>query len=433
MLSLKLKSAWKLLDLVLNKPMSIFDIITVLIFFSGVFLFINTFYLKLPSSIGLTILALVLSLLVLIFGQVFPEFHLAEAVKKYDFAEVLYRFVLSVMLFAGALNVDFRKLGDQLVPVLVLSFFGVLISTVVIATLIYFTASFMGVSLSYIAALVFGALISSTDPVAITKTIQRFRLPGDLETKISGEALLNGGIAIVLALVLVNIYREGELRGAINFSGTIWVLFRDLGSGLIVGGIFGWMGYKVLKYVDNDHVEVEVLVTLALVMGGSYIADLFAASSMLVAVTTGLILGNFGRDEEGESAVGEYVYKFWQLMEDTLAAMLFVLIGFEMLVIPLRLDYFALGFFAVNFSLFGRWLSVFIPIRLMSRSRSFDNNTIPVLSWGSLRGGLPVAVSLSLINFPGQEIIVTMTYVVVVCSVLYQGLTLSKVMKVYNI
>ncbi|MEP1033772.1 cation:proton antiporter [Ekhidna sp.] len=412
--------------------MSIFDIIAVLIFFSGVFLFINTFYLKLPSSIGLTILALVLSLLVFIFGQLFPEFHLAEQVKKYDFADVLYRFVLSVMLFAGALNVDFRKLGNQLIPVLVLSFFGVLISTVVIATLIYFTADAMGVALSYIAALVFGALISSTDPVAITKTIQRFRMSNELETKISGEALLNGGIAIVLALVLVNIYREGVAEGSLNFTGAAWVLIRDIGGGVIGGLIFGWIGYKLLAYIDNDDVEVEVLVTLALVMGGSYVADLFSASSMMVAVTTGLILGNFGRDEHGESAVGAYVYRFWQLMEDTLAAMLFVLIGFEMLVIPLRLDYFALGFFAVNFALFGRWISVFIPIRMMSRNRSFDTGTIPVLSWGALRGGLPVAVSLSLTNFPGQELIVTMTYVVVVCTVLYQGLTLTKVMKVYN-
>ncbi|WP_462248032.1 cation:proton antiporter [Ekhidna sp.] len=412
--------------------MSIFDIIAVLIFFSGVFLFINTFYLKLPSSIGLTILALILSLVVFVFGQLFPEYHLAEHVKSYDFSDVLYRFVLSVMLFAGALNVDFRKLGDQLIPVLVLSFFGVLISTVVIATLIYYTAGFIGVSLSYIASLVFGALISATDPVAITKSIQRFRLSNELETKISGEALLNGGIAIVLALVLVNIYRESEAVGAISFSGTLWVLFRDLGSGLIVGLIFGWIGYKLLKYIDNDDVEVEVLVTLALVMGGSYIADLFSASSMLVAVTTGLILGNFGRNEEGESAVGGYVYRFWQLMEDTLAAMLFVLIGFEMLVIPLRLDYFALGFFAVNFALFGRWISVFVPIKMMSRKRSFENSTIPVLSWGSLRGGLPVAVSLSLTDLPGQELIVTMTYVVVVCTVLYQGLTLTKVMQVYR-
>lgn len=412
--------------------MSIFDIIAVLIFFSGVFLFVNTFYLKLPSSIGLTILALLLSLLVFIFGQLFPEFHLAEQVKKYDFAEVLYRFVLSVMLFAGALNVDFRKLGNQLIPVLVLSFFGVLISTVVIATLIFYTANFIGVELSYIASLVFGALISSTDPVAITKTIQRFKMSNELETKISGEALLNGGIAIVLALVLVNVYREGLAEGSISFSGTAWVLFRDIGGGVVGGLIFGWIGYKLLAYIDNDDVEVEVLVTLALVMGGSYIADLFTVSSMMVAVTTGLILGNFGRDEKGESAVGAYVYRFWQLMEDTLAAMLFVLIGFEMLVIPLRLDYFALGFFAVNFALFARWISVFIPIRMMSVKRSFDTGTIPVLSWGALRGGLPVAVSLSLTDFPGQELIVTMTYVVVVCTVLYQGLTLTNVMKVYN-
>ncbi|WP_425392574.1 cation:proton antiporter [Ekhidna sp.] len=412
--------------------MSIFDIIAVLIFFSGVFIFINTFYLKLPSSIGLTLLAVILSFLVLIFGAFFPEFHLAEHVKKYDFAEVLYRFVLSVMLFAGALNVDFKKLGDQLVPVLVLSFLGVLISTFVIATLIYFTAGAMGIGLSFIASMVFGALISSTDPVAITKTIQRFKMSNELETKISGEALLNGGIAIVLALVLVNIYKEEAAVGSLNFTGAAWVFVRDLGGGLIAGLFFGWLGYSVLKYIDNDAVEVEVLVTLALVMSGSYIADLLSVSSMLVAVMTGLVLGNFGRSKDGENAVGSYVYRFWQLLEETLAAMLFVLIGFEMLVIPLRLDYFALGFFAVNIALFARWLSVFIPIRLMSMSRSFDDGTIPVLSWGALRGGLPVAVSLSLTNFPGQEIIVTMTYVVVVCSVLYQGLTLTKVMRVYN-
>lgn len=412
--------------------MSIFDIIAVLIFFSGVFIFINTFYLKLPSSIGLTILALVLSLVVLVLGLVFPEFHLAEQVKKYDFADVLYRFVLSVMLFAGALNVDFKKLGDQLIPVLILSFLGVLISTFTIATLVYYTAGFLGIPLSYLASLVFGALISSTDPVAITKTIQRFRMSNKLETKISGEALLNGGIAIILALVLVNIYKEEAAMGSLNFTGAAWVLLRDLGGGLIVGLFFGWIGFSVLKYVDNDAVEVEVLVTLALVMGGSYMSDLFSVSSMMVAVMTGLILGNFGRNEEGESAVGNYVYRFWQLLEETLAAMLFVLIGFEMLVIPLRLDYFALGFFAVNIALLARWVSVFIPIRLMSMSRSFDDGTIPVLSWGALRGGLPVAVSLSLTNFPGQELIVTMTYVVVVCSVLYQGLTLTKVMRMYN-
>lgn len=412
--------------------MHIFDIIAVLIFFSGLFIFLNTFYLKLPSSIGLSILALILSLLVLVFGLMFPEFHLAEQVKAYDMEEVLVRFVLSVMLFAGALNIDFGKLGDQLVPVLVLAFFGVLISTFVIGTLVYYLLDFMNIELHYIGCLVFGALISSTDPVAITKMIQRHKLSSELENKISGEALLNGGIAIVLALVLVSLYKEEAVSGTLSLGGSIWVFIRDLGGGLIAGLFFGWLGYQALKYIDNDEAQVEVLVTMALVMVGSFVAHYLSISSMMVAVISGLVIRNSETESDGESAVGYYVFKFWQLMEESLAAMLFVLIGFEMLVIPLRLDYFAAGFFALNIVLFGRWLSVFLPIRLMSRSHAFDNGTVSVLSWGALRGGLPVAVSLSLSGFAGQEIIVTMTYVVVVCSVLYQGLTLGRLMRSYQ-
>lgn len=365
----------------------------------------------------------------------FPEYHLAEHVKSFDMEDVLVRFVLSVMLFAGALNIDFRKLGDQLVPVLVLAFFGVLISTFVIGTLVYYMLDFMNIELHYIGCLIFGALISSTDPVAITKMIQRHSLSSELENKISGEALLNGGIAIVLALVLVNLYKEEAALGSISLGGSIWVFLRDLGGGLIVGLIFGWIGYQTLKYIDNDEAQVEVLITMALVMVGSFVAHYLSVSSMLVAVLSGLVIRNSetsGEGEEEDGAVGYYVFKFWQLMEESLAAMLFVLIGFEMLVIPLRLDYFAAGFFALNIVLFGRWISVFLPIRLMSRSHQFDNGTISVLSWGALRGGLPVAVSLALSGLPGQEIIVTMTYVVVVCSVLYQGLTLERLMRSYR-
>lgn len=413
--------------------MHIFDIIAILIFFSGLFIFLNTFYLKLPSSIGLSILALGLSVLVLIFGLAFPEFHLAEHVKAYDMEEVLVRFVLSVMLFAGALNINFDKLGKQLVPVIVLAFFGVLISTFVIGTLIYFLLDFMNIELNYIGCLVFGALISSTDPVAITKMIQRHKLSSELENKISGEALLNGGIAIVLALVLVSLYKEESIAGSLSIGSSIWVFLRDLGGGLIVGLIFGWMGYKALKYIDNDEAQIEVLITMALVMVGSYVANYLNVSSMLVAVMSGLVIRNSEKNVDGESTVvGHYVFKFWQLMEESLAAMLFVLIGFEMLVIPLRLDYFAAGFFALNIVLFARWMSVFLPIQFLSHRHSFDKGTVSVLSWGGLRGGLPVAVSLALSGFPGQEIIVTMTYVVVVCSVLYQGLTLGHVVRAYQ-
>jgi CPA1 family monovalent cation:H+ antiporter len=413
--------------------MHIFDIIALLIFCSGLFIFINTIFLKLPSSIGLMFLALILSVLVLTIGYIHPEYHLAEHVKDFDFTEVMYRFVLSVMLFAGALNVDFKKFGDQLIPVLLLSFFGVLISTFVIAIMMYYVLDFMGIGLHFIGCLVFGALISSTDPIAVTKTIRRFQLSKELENKIAGESLLNGGIAIVLAFSLVNIYDHQTAEGVIGFGKITLIFLQDILGGLSVGLIFGWLGYKLLKYIDNDVVEAEVLVTLALVLAGSYLGDSLAISSMLVATVTGLIIGNYGRDDSSEEgAVGDFVYKFWQLMEESLAAMLFVLIGFEMLVIPLRLDYFAAGFFAVVVVIFARWLSVYIPIKLMSRKHSFDTGTISVLSWGAIRGGLPVAFTLSITNFEGVEILITLTYVVVVCSIIYQGLTVGPVMKLYQ-
>ncbi|MEP1035555.1 sodium:proton antiporter [Ekhidna sp.] len=413
--------------------MKIFDILSLLIFCSGLFIFINTFFLKLPSSIGLMVLALALSLGVLAFSLAFPEYHLAQHVKKYDFSDVMYRFVLSVMLFAAALKIDFRKLGSQLIPVLILSFYGVMISTLVIGGLMFFILDLTGIGISFISCLVFGALISSTDPIAITKTIKQYDLSKKLETKISGESLLNGGIAIVLAFTLVNVQQEAVSHGVLSTWDISLIFLRDIIGGLVVGVLFGWLGFKLLKLVDNHVVEAEVLITLALVMMGSYLGDSLSVSSMMVAVLTGLIIGNYGRSETGESAVGEYVYKFWRLIEETLAAMLFVLIGFEMLVIPLRLDYFALGFFAVIIVIFARWLSVFIPIKLMSMSHTFDKGTISVLSWGAIRGGLPVAFTLSLApGFEGKEIIVTLTYVVVVCSILYQGLSTATLMKRYE-
>jgi CPA1 family monovalent cation:H+ antiporter len=412
--------------------MHIFDIIAILILLSGLFLFINTYFLKMPSSIGLMILALILSGMVMFFGNFFPEYHLAEHVKEYDFADILYRFVLSVMLFAGALNVDFKKLGSQLLPVLVLAFFGVLISTFVVATGIYYLLDWMNIPLSYTGCLVFGALISSTDPVAITKTIRRFNLSKQMESKISGEALLNGGIAMVIAMVLVRVNEYEMANGNLDTVDTIMLVVRNIGGGLLAGLIIGWVGFKLVEFIENDSVEVEVLITMALVMGGSYIGNLLNISPMLIAVVTGLMLTNYKHKEGEEPALGKYAFRFWGLMQDMIAAMLFVLIGFEMLVLDHRMDYFAAGFFAIVIVLFARWISVFIPIKLMSKSISFDSGTVSVLSWGALRGGLPIALSLSLVNFPNKEIIITMTYVVVVCSVLYQGLSLTSMMKVYR-
>lgn len=411
--------------------MSILDIIALFIFLSGAFIFINTYFLKLPSSIGLMIMALALSILVLVVGHLFPELHLAEAVKDYEFEDVLYQIVLSFMLFSGALNIDFRKLSSQRSSVLVLAIVGVLISTLVIGSLVWIMLDLLNLHLEYLYCLVFGALISPTDPIAVTRTIERFHLSKKLEIKIAGESLFNDGIAVVLALTLLDIAHAGDDH-TLTIYETAYIVFADIGGGIFIGLLLGYLGYRLLKYVDNDAVEVEVLITLALVMAGSQLADFIHVSAKQAAVVMGLVIGNEGKSTHVASAAGDYVFKFWKLLEETFSAMLFVLIGLEMLVLDLRLDYIAAGFFAICIVLFGRWISVFIPIKALSVKNDFDRNTISVLTWGALRGGLPIALSLSLSDFAGKDLIVIMTYIVVVCSVLYQGLTVPLLMKPSN-
>lgn len=408
--------------------MSALDIIAFFIFLSAAFIFINTFIFKLPSSIGLMILALMLSLIVLVVGSIFPELHLAEHVKEYEFEEVLYQVVLSFMLFSGALNIDFRKLASQRSSVLVLAIVGILISTFVIGTLVYFMLQLIHLEIHYLYCLVFGALISPTDPIAVTRFIERFHLSKELEVKITGESLFNDGIAVVLALTLLDIAHAGDDH-ALSIFETTYIVVADIGGGIFIGLLLGYIGYRLLKYVDNDAVEVEVLITLALVMAGSQLADFIHVSSKQAAVVMGLVIGNEGKSQHVANATGDYVFKFWKLLEETFSGMLFVLIGLEMLVIEKQLNYFAAGFFAVCIVLIGRWLSVYIPIKMMSVKNSFAPNTISVLTWGALRGGLPIALSLSLTDFEGKDIIVTMTYTVVVCSVLYQGLTVPILMR----
>jgi CPA1 family monovalent cation:H+ antiporter len=411
--------------------MHVFDIIALFIFLAGLFIYVNTYFIKLPSSIGLMILALVMSGIILVVGGIFPGAHIsAVELEEYEYAEVLYQVVLSFMLFSGAINIDFKKLSKQRTPILILATTGVFISTIVIGTLVYFMLELIHVELDYMYCLVFGALISPTDPIAVTKFIQRFNLSKDLEIKIEGESLFNDGVAVVLALTLLDIAAAGEDHVLTPFEiGYIFV--ADIGGGIFIGLFLGYVAYRLLKYIDNDEVEVEILITLAIVMAGSFLADFIHVSSKQAAVVMGLVIGNEGKGEHVTSAAGDYVFKFWGLMEESLAAMLFVLIGVEMLLIPIRFDYFAAGFLAVNIVLFGRWLSVFIPIKAMSVKQHFDRSTIPVLTWGALRGGLPIAVSLSLPEFHGRDVLITMTYIVVVCSVLYQGLTVPTLMKGY--
>lgn len=411
--------------------MHILDILALFICLAGIFIYVNTYYLKLPSSVGLMILALGLSLALLVIEQIIPEFKLGteRILQDYDYHEVLYQLVLSFMLFAGALQIDFKKLAEERTPVLILALLGVLISTFTIGGFVYYLLIWIGIPLEFMYCLVFGALISPTDPIAVTATIKKYSLSKNLETRIAGESLFNDGMAVVIALTLLDLAHAGEDH-FLGFVDIVWVFGTDITGGIVIGLFLGYLGYRLLKYIDNDEVEVEVLMTLALVMAGTQLAEFAHVSAKQAVVVMGLVIGNEGKSGHVTSAAGDYVFKFWHLIEETLNAMLFVLIGLEMLIIPWRLDYFAAGFFAFNIVLFARYLSVSLPIAAMSTYRSFEKNTIHVLAWGGLRGGIPIALSLSLPEFEGKEVIITMTYTVVVCSVLYQGLTIPKLMRI---
>jgi len=411
--------------------MELLDIIALFILLAGVFIFINTYFLKLPSSVGLMIMALVLSVVTLIAGAIFPEFkfHTEELVEEYNYAELLYQLVLSLMLFAGALQIDFRKLSKEKTPVLILASTGVLLSTGIIGTAIYYLLHLIGIfQLDYIHCLVFGALISPTDPIAITKTLKHFKISRDLEIRISGESLFNDGFAVVLALLLLDLASAGEGHDLTTFE-IIYVFATDIGGGIVIGLFLGYLGYRILQFVDNEEVEVEILVTLAMVMVGSQLAEFIHFSAKQAAVIMGLVIGNEGRSSSIEGAAGDYLYKFWMLIEESLNAMLFVLIGLEMLVLPFKLDYFAAGLLAFNIVLIARWISVTVPLNIMARKRKFENHTIPILTWGAIRGGLPIALSLSLPDFEGKSLMLTMTYIVVVISILYQGLTIPRLIR----
>lgn len=410
--------------------METLDILALFVFFAGVFIFINTYFLKLPSSIGLMIMALALSFVTLVSGLIFPSFQQSamEIMEEFDFSEVLYQIVLSFMLFAGAMQIDFKKLAEERTPVLILATTGVIISTLIVGTGIFYLLEFLGIHLNYLYCLVFGALISPTDPIAISATIKRFNLSQNLNVRISGESLFNDGVAVVLALTLLDLAHAGEDHTLSGFD-VVYIFSADIIGGLFIGLYLGYLGFALLKYIDNDQVEVEILVTLALVMVGTYLADFVHVSAKQTAVIMGLVIGNEGKSEHLSNAAGDYVFKFWSLIEESLNAMLFVLIGIEMVIIPKKPIYFGAGFIAFIIVLIARWVSVAVPMGLMSTRRKFEKNAISIFTWGGLRGGIPIALSLSLPEFHGKDVIVTMTYVVVVTSILYQGLTIPKLLR----
>lgn len=422
--------------------------ITLLIFLAAIFTLINISVLKLPSTIGLMAIALIMSFGILASGLIMPNLYEAaeHIVSEFDFQEVLMNVMLNFLLFAGALSVDLGKLMEEKVPILVLATLGTLMSTFIVAFLMYKIFPLVGVEIDLIYCLLFGALISPTDPIAVLALVKQFGLSKRLEIKIAGESLFNDGVGVVVFLTILQIAMaqagvteggHGGHGGGEITAGSVAILFgREVFGGILLGALFGYLGFKLLNFIDNDHVELEVLVTLTLVMVGGRIAEMTHVSGPLGMVVMGLFIGNQGRDEALANATGEYVYKFWHLLDEALNAILFILVGLEILVIAqtFTLNSLVVGGIGILIVLTARFLGVSIPIGIMGRFRQFEPGTIKILWWGGLRGGISVALALSLQEFEWisedvRHTILFTTYTVVVFSILVQGLTIGKMMK----
>ena len=408
--------------------MDYFTIATVLIFLSAIFGYINVRFLKLPNSIGLMLITIVFTLVIFAISGFDDTLLNAEKyiITHIDFRTVLMDVMLSFLLFAGALHTNFEQLKVQRWPVFAFATLGVLVSTFLVGTAMYYTLNVVGLPIDFVHCLLFGALISPTDPIAVLGILKKAGVPKKLETKIVGESLFNDGVGVVVFLTIFQIASFGSSEmGASD----IFKLFeQEVIGGLVLGLLLGWITFRLMKSIDDY--DIEVIITLAAVMTGTVIAHQLHLSAPLAMVTAGLIVGN---DKVRNAAMSEttetYVDKFWELLDILLNTILFVLIGMEILVLTIQLNYFIAGLIAIPVVLACRYLSLLLPINFFRKKLDFVPNTNIIMTWGGLRGGISIALALGLTAEMHRDLFLVITYVVVVFSILVQGLTVEKLVK----
>ncbi|GBE10814.1 Na(+)/H(+) antiporter NhaP [bacterium BMS3Abin12] len=403
--------------------MDLVSVISVLLTIAALFGYLNERYVHLPSTIGLMLIALVMSLGLIVLGRfgLAPGRVVREFLTHVDFNQALMHGMLSFLLFAGALHVNLEDLNRNRWTVGLLATGGVIVSTALIGVAGWWLFGMLGVDLPLLYCLVFGALISPTDPIAVLAVLKSVGVSRDLEAKIAGESLFNDGVGVVVFVVLLGIAAEG---GGVR-AGDIALLFvREALGGAVFGLGAGYLAYRMLKGVDNY--SVEVLITLALVAGGYALADHLHLSGPIAIVVAGLLIGNHGRLLAMSSTTRAHLDSFWELIDETLNAVLFVLIGLEVLVLTFTPRLLLAGALMIPLVLVARFVSVGLPVRLLGRAREFSPHAIPVLTWGGLRGGISVALALSVPVGPERPVILAVTYIVVVFSILVQGLTVGR-------
>jgi CPA1 family monovalent cation:H+ antiporter len=408
--------------------MDIFSIAAILVGLSALFGYVNHRILKLPHTIGLVVVALAASLTIIGYDLISPTadigLRVSGVLQEIDFNKTLMHGMLSFLLFAGALHADFSAFKSMRVIIGVMAVFGTLISTFVVGAMMWFLLGAFGLEFPFIWALVFGALISPTDPVAVLSLFKTVEVPETLKAKMSGESLFNDGVGVVLFTVVVAIaVAGGEHGGPMGPREIVELFFTEAVGGAVLGLAAGYIGYRAMYGIDEP--SLEVLITLALVMGTYALALSLHMSGPIAMVVAGLFIGNSGVKYAMSEETRDYVLTFWKLIDEILNSVLFLLIGLEVFVVAESLDLFAYALLAIPVTLFARTLSVGLPIAIISRWQRFTKGATPILIWGGLRGGIAVALALSLPETEFKAAILSITYGVVLFSIIVQGLTVK--------
>ena len=406
----------------------VFAAIAIILSFSALASYINHRYLNLPQTIALMAISLALSLIAVILGTigVIEQEWIKEFVESLHFDEVLLHALLAYLLFAGALHIDLQALRGVLLQTATLATFSVVASGTIAGTLFWLVANFLGFDVKLIHGFLFGALIAPTDPVAVLGILKRVGAPKTLETTMAGESLFNDGLGVVIFLTIAEVAFTGK-DPSVSDVGAFLIL--EAAGGAVLGIALGWIAYLLMKNIDDY--SVEVLLSLAIVSGGYALATALHMSGPIVVVVAGIIIGNKARSTAMSETTRRYLDNFWEIVDDVLNAVLFALVGLEVIAIQMDWEYAVLGLVAIPLVLTARLISVALPgatfhvVGLIP----FNKDALTALTWGGLRGGISIALALSLPQSDERNILVTAAYIVVTFSVIVQGLTFGRLIK----
>ncbi len=403
--------------------MTVLQIASILIVLAGLFGAVNYFFLRLPAAIGILVVALLASLAVLGFDYVIPGYGIVEqirvVVEDIEFSDTLLGWMLGLLLFAGALHVNLSQLREQAWTVALMATLGVAISTAIAG----FGFAFI-TGIPILIALVFGALISPTDPVAVLGVLREANLRKSLETQIAGESLFNDGVGYVVFLLLVGLaFPHGDSHGDASVMAAIELFGKEAFGGALLGGVLGWLTFQIMKRIDDY--PLEVLLSLGLAFGGYELAVYLHVSGPIMAVVAGLFIGDVGMKHGMSETTRQYLNGFWELVDEILNAVLFLLIGVEVFAVAFQMDYLKAGLISILLALVARLGAVAIPILILRPFKQYKTDVVPIMTWGGIKGGISVALALSLPDSEYKPLILTATYTVVIFSIIVQGLTIA--------